>query len=178
MIFVAAPLLVHLVLGPDFRDSVPVLRVFALWIPLIALSTVIIFQLLLPNHLDHPFNFVNFTAGLVGIVAAVLFAPRFRAVGIAWSAVAAQIYTLVAFSIVIARAGLNPFAPATPAAGRPPRRSANGQPVLAPAIGSQQMKLELRERLADAEARNAQPVVIALPNPTPQQVMTKNPHRG
>jgi PST family polysaccharide transporter len=178
VIFLAAPLLVHLILGPDFRDSAPVLRVFAVWIPLIALSTVLIFQLLLPNHLDHQFNFVNLTAGLVGIVAAVLLAPGFRAVGIAWSVVAAQIYTLVAFSIVIARAGLNPFAPATPAAGRPPRRSANAQPVLAPAIGSQQMKLELRERLADAEARNAQPVVIALPNPTPQQVMTKNPHRG
>jgi PST family polysaccharide transporter len=108
--FMGAPLLVHLVLGPAFRDSVPVLRVFALWIPLIALSTVMIFQLLLPNQLDNQFNFVNFTAGLLGIAAALLLAPRFRAVGIAWSAVAAQLYTLIAFSVVLGRAGLNPFA--------------------------------------------------------------------
>jgi PST family polysaccharide transporter len=105
-----APLLVHLILGPAFRDSVPVLRVFALWIPLIALCTVMIFQLLLPNQLDNQFNFVNFTAGLLGIVAALLLAPRFRAVGIAWSAVAAQLYTLIAFTVVLGRAGLNPFA--------------------------------------------------------------------
>src|SRR3984885_11945727 len=36
-ILMGAPLLVHLVLGPAFRDSVPVLRIFALWIPLVAL---------------------------------------------------------------------------------------------------------------------------------------------
>ncbi len=113
-----APLLVHLVLGPAFRDSVPVLRVFALWIPLIALATVMIFQLLLPNQLDNQFNFVNFSAGLLGILAALLLAPRFRAVGIAWSAVVAQVYTLVAFSVVLWRAGLNPFAHAAPPSAR------------------------------------------------------------
>ena len=118
-IFFAAPLLVHLVLGDAFQNSVPVLRVFALWIPLVALSTVIIFQLLLPNQLDNQFNIVNFTAGMVGIGSALLLAPRFSAVGIAWSAVIAQIYTLAAFSFVLGRAGLNPFRPATGSASRP-----------------------------------------------------------
>jgi PST family polysaccharide transporter len=117
-IFLGAPLLVHLVLGPAFRDSVPVLRVFALWIPLTALCTVMIFQLLLPNQLDNQFNFVNFSAGLLGILAALLLAPRFRAAGIAWSAVVAQLYTLVAFSVVLGRAGLNPFAHAAPPSAR------------------------------------------------------------
>ena len=120
-IFVAAPLLVHFVLGPDFRGSVPVLRVFALWMPLIALTTVLTFQLLLPNQLDNQFNLVNFTAGVVGIVAAVLLAPGLRAVGIAWSAVLVQLYTLVAFLILAWRAGLNPFQNATQPAARPPR---------------------------------------------------------
>jgi polysaccharide transporter, PST family len=177
-IFMGAPLLVRLVLGPDFRDSVPVLRIFALWIPLVALSTVMIFQLLLPNHLDNQFNFVNFTAGLVGIVAAVLLAPRFRAAGIAWSAVTAQIYTLVAFSIVLARAGLNPFAPATPAAARPPR-SSNLAPALVTAGGTRQMKIRLREKLALADALEAKPVAIAIPGPTPQQeVVARSPNPG
>jgi hypothetical protein len=47
---------------------------------------------------------------LVGIGSALLLAPRFSAIGIAWSAVIAQLYTLLAFSFVLARAGLNPFA--------------------------------------------------------------------
>jgi O-antigen/teichoic acid export membrane protein len=97
-IFLGAPLLVHLVLGHAFADSVPVLRVFALWIPLIAVCTVIIFQLLLPNHLDNQFNLVNVTAGFIGIGVAFLLAPKFGAVGIAWSAVVAQLCTLIAFT--------------------------------------------------------------------------------
>jgi PST family polysaccharide transporter len=116
-IFFGASLLVHLVLGQAFQDSVPVLRVFALWIPLVALCTVIIFQLLLPNQLDYQFNIVNFTAALVGIGSALLLAPRLSAIGIAWSAVIAQLYTLVAFSFILWRAGLNPFAVTV----RPPR---------------------------------------------------------
>ncbi len=127
-IFLGAPLLVHLVLGPAFQDSVPVLRVFSLWIPLVALCTVITFQLLLPNQLDNQFNIVNSTAVLVGIGAALLLAPGLSAIGIAWSAVLAQLYTLVAFSFVVVRAGLNPFTV-------PPFRSAILAPVLAAASG-------------------------------------------
>ncbi len=120
-IYIAAPFLVHFVLGAAFKDSVPVLRVFSIYIPLVALSTVIIFQLLLPNQLDVPFNMVNSTAGLLGIVAALLLAPRFEAVGIAWSAVAAQVYSLLAFAWVLVRAGLNPFSPAAHLSGGSPR---------------------------------------------------------
>jgi O-antigen/teichoic acid export membrane protein len=72
---------VRLALGPGFEDSVSVLRVFAFWIPLIALSTVRIFQVLLPNHLDNQFNLATFTSALVSIAAAVLLAPSFGAVG-------------------------------------------------------------------------------------------------
>jgi PST family polysaccharide transporter len=110
ILFLGAPLLVHVVLGDAFHESIPVLRVFSLWIPLIALSTVIIFQLLLPNQMDHQFNVVLFTAGLLGFGCALLLAPVLQAVGIAWSIVVAQLYTLIAFSVVLARAGLNPFA--------------------------------------------------------------------
>jgi PST family polysaccharide transporter len=171
-VFFGAPLLVHLILGPAFQEAVPVLRVFSLWIPLIALTTVIIFQLLLPNHLDNQFNFVNVTAGLLGIGAALLLAPRFGAIGIAWAAVSAQTYTLAAFAFLLWRAGLNPFAPAAPGAARPPR-SAKLVPSLASSGGNQQMKLRLREKLADAEARVAQPVPIAVPT-APQQAMAQD----
>jgi PST family polysaccharide transporter len=123
-IFLGAPLLVHFVLGHAFHDSVPVLRIFALWIPLTALVTLITFQLLLPHQLDNQFNIVNFTSALVGIGAAVLLAPKFNASGIAWSAVISQAYTVLAFCVVLARAGLNPFA-------RPP---AVHSPVVVPVL--------------------------------------------
>ena len=110
LLFFGAPLLVHFALGPAFQDSIPALRVFSLWIPLVAVCTVLTFQLLLPNQLDGQFNFVVMTAGLVSLGGAFLLAPKFQAVGIAWAAVAAQGYTLVAFIYILARARLNPFA--------------------------------------------------------------------
>jgi hypothetical protein len=162
------------VLGPAFQHSVPVLRVFALWIPLIAVCTVIIFQLLLPNQLDHQFNFVNLTAGLVGIGIAILLAPRLGAIGIAWSAVIAQVYTLIAFSVILARAGLNPFSPATPPAGRQ-TRPGDFAPVLSPAARTQQMRLRLQEKLAAADARLAQPEETTVPHPASQQAVPQPP---
>jgi PST family polysaccharide transporter len=120
VMYFGAPFLVRFVLGPAFHASVQVLRVFSLYIPLIAISTVIIFQVLLPNQLDNQFNFVNSTAGVLGVVAAFLLAPRFQGVGIAWSAVCAQIYALIAFAFVLKRAGLNPFALNTAAPVRAP----------------------------------------------------------
>jgi polysaccharide transporter, PST family len=119
-IYLGAPLLVHFVLGPRFGDSVPVLRVYSLWIPMNALTTVMIFQLLLPNQLDNQFNFINYTACGLGIVIALLLVPRMGGVGIAWAAVTAQAYTLVAFSIVLWRKGLNPFSLTASARFRPP----------------------------------------------------------
>lgn len=109
-LFLGAPWLVHVILGRAFHESVPVLRVLSLWIPLVALTTVMIFQLLLPRQMDNRFNLVTLNAGLLSIGGALLLAPKFQAVGIAWSVVAAQLYTLIAFSVVLVRAGLNPFA--------------------------------------------------------------------
>jgi polysaccharide transporter, PST family len=175
MIFLAAPFLVRWVLGPQYVASIPVLRVFALWIPLIALTTVVIFQLLLPNHLDNQFNFVNFTGVLVAIVAAILLAPRMGAVGIAWSAVAAQTYTLVALVVVLLRTGLNPFAPPSRSRGRLRKRRVQLAPALVPANGSRPQELRLRERLAEAEAREAASsgVVIPITPPVAPQLTHK-----
>jgi PST family polysaccharide transporter len=108
-IFLGAPLLVNFALGHAFQNSIPALRVFALWIPLTALVTLITFQLLLPHKLDHHFNIVNLTSALIGIGVAILLAPRFSAVGIAWAAVISQTYTVLAFGVVLERADLNPF---------------------------------------------------------------------
>jgi polysaccharide transporter, PST family len=85
VIYVGAPILVHIALGAGFSGAVPVLRVFALWIPLVALCTVITFQVLLPNQLDNQFNVVNLTTAVIGTAAAFLLAPEWKAVGVAWA---------------------------------------------------------------------------------------------
>jgi polysaccharide transporter, PST family len=123
IIYFSAPLLVRFVLGHAFAHTVPALRVFSLWIPLCALTTLAIFQLLLPNQLDRQFNIVNFSAAILGIVAALVLAPRFGAAGIAWSAVISQLFTLIAFAIVLVRADLNPFSSSSKLASPPASRA-------------------------------------------------------
>ena len=154
VIYLAAPLMVRLVLGSQYTGSVPVLQVFALWIPLTALATVLTFQLLLPNRLDGPFNFVNLTAGIVGVATALLLAPRFRAVGIAWSAVIVQLYTLLAFFVILARARLNPCARSAPTSARPPLPArltpvlAGAGPALATADANQKSAFSKRRHIS------------------------------
>jgi len=62
---------------------------------------------------------VNFTAALVNIFTALLLGPPYGAVGVAWSAVIGQMYTLLAFAVIVWRAGLNPFPFFTVTAVRP-----------------------------------------------------------
>jgi polysaccharide transporter, PST family len=145
-IFLGAPLLVYLALGPAFKDAVPVLRVFALWIPLTGLCTVITFQLILPSQLDSQFNIVNFTAALVNIFAALMLAPRSGAIGIAWSAVIGQIYTLLAFAVVLWRAGLNPFPISTATAAHP--RPVRLAPIPARATQRARRTEDLKQRIS------------------------------
>ena len=109
ILFFSAPLLVHVVLGDAFRGSVGALHVFSLWIPLVALSTVLTFQLLLPNQLDYQFNAVIVTAGLLSFGSALLLAPIYQAAGVAWSAVIGQLFSVIAFSVILARAAAKSF---------------------------------------------------------------------
>jgi PST family polysaccharide transporter len=145
IIYFAAPFMVRVVLGADYTNAIPPLQVFAVWIPLTALVTVLTFQVLLPNQLDTPFNIVNMSAGIVGIVSAVALAPHFQAVGIAWSTVIAQVYTVAAFYVILVRAGLNPLRPRikpTPRPVQPARLSTVLGSATAPAMASAGGNLE------------------------------------
>jgi len=65
------------------------------------------------------------------------------AVGIAGSSVICQSYTLVAFAIVLARNGLNPFSSTA--------KIASALPASERKADNQEMELLLHERLSDAE---------------------------
>ncbi len=161
-------MLVQLALGPDFHEAVPVLRVFSLWIPLTGLCTVITFQLILPSQLDSQFNIVNFTAALVNIFAALLLAPRFGAIGIAWSAVIGQIYTLLAFAVILWRAGLNPFPLSMATAVHP--RPVGLAPIPARATGIQHEATQTKT--SSSEFRSSAPTPSAPPPTFPFRGMT------
>jgi len=89
-IALAAPELVRLLLGPDYHDAVPTLRIMTLLLPLIAASTVIGTQIMLPAGMDRQFTRIAITAGVINVTVALALAPTLHQVGMAWAVVASE----------------------------------------------------------------------------------------
>lgn len=88
--FLAAPLLVQLLLGPGYEDAIPLLRILALLPPLVAIDTVLGLHWAVPHGHDRPFLATMLIAGTLNIVLAIVLLPRFGAAGVSASVVLAE----------------------------------------------------------------------------------------
>ena len=86
----AAPEVVRLLLGQGYHDAVPALRIMTLLLPVIAASTVIGTQVMLPAGMDRQFTRIAITAGVINIAVALALAPTLQHVGMAWAVVASE----------------------------------------------------------------------------------------
>jgi PST family polysaccharide transporter len=100
LIFLGAPLLVRLLLGPGFENAVVVLRILALLPPLVALSNVLGIQWMLALRLDRLVNTVVISACALNVSLALILVPRYLHVGMAIAVVASE--ALVAFGLYAA----------------------------------------------------------------------------
>jgi polysaccharide transporter, PST family len=89
--FFAAPFIVRVAFGPGFEETVLVLKILSLLPPLVALNSVYGLQWMLAMRLDGLFNRVVLIAGAMNIVMALIVAPRFGHIGMAVTAVLADI---------------------------------------------------------------------------------------
>ncbi len=107
-----APWLVDLLFGlPEYQPAVTVLRVMALIIPLIVLNAALVSQWLVPQGLDRPLLAVVVSATAINLALALIFAPRYGALGMAWVTVAVEAYILCGLLWVLRREGLRPIEP-------------------------------------------------------------------
>lgn len=100
-----APVLVRVLLGPAYASAVPVLRVLALLLPLIAVGTVLGVQWALPWGLDRPFYRLVIAAGVINVLLAAVLARPFGALGMAWSAVLSEAVVVIGLVWVLVRSG-------------------------------------------------------------------------
>lgn len=107
MVAGAAPLLIRVLLGPAYEPAIPVLRVLAILIPVIALSNVLGIQWMLPLGLDRIFNAIIFSAGFVNICLAVFLAPRFGPIGMAWAVVLSELFVTASMFLLLCKSGYN-----------------------------------------------------------------------
>ncbi|MGH9475522.1 MAG: oligosaccharide flippase family protein [Terriglobales bacterium] len=86
----AAPWAVKLLLGSGYEGAVVLLRWLAPLLPLIAISNVLGFQIMLPLGMDRELNLAVAGAAVVNIVLMLVLVPRFGSVGMVWSVLVSE----------------------------------------------------------------------------------------
>ncbi|MBN1354244.1 MAG: oligosaccharide flippase family protein, partial [Candidatus Omnitrophica bacterium] len=92
VLFFSAPIAVRLLLGPEFKPAVSLMRTLSVLPPLTALSNLFGIHRMLPKGLDRQFNKIIVRAVILDVVLAVILAPRFAHFGMAWTLVAVEAF--------------------------------------------------------------------------------------
>lgn len=108
-IFLLAPWIVRVLMGPAFGPSVNLLRILSLMPLLVALSHAYGTQWMLPLGLDRHFNTIILLGGALNIVFALVMIPHYAATGMAWSAICAEAVVALGLYVVIRSRGLHLF---------------------------------------------------------------------
>lgn len=101
ILFVAAPLLIQLLMGQAFAPAVDVLRVLAVLPILLSVTYSVGLQWLLPLGRDAAVNRIVITAGCLNLVLAAALAPSLRHIGMALAIVSAEAFVAVAMVRVV-----------------------------------------------------------------------------
>lgn len=109
LVYLSAPWLIRIIVGPEFAPAVPLLRILALMPALIALGQGYGTQWMLPLGLDRLFNSVMLLAGGIDIALALILAPRYADLGMAWVAVLTEALIAAGFYLVLRFYRLDPL---------------------------------------------------------------------
>lgn len=111
LIFLSAPWLIRIIVGPEFGPSVPLLRILAVVPALVAIWQSYGTQWMLPLGLDRAFNSVVLLAGAVNVVLALIMVPHYGDFGMAWTAVFSEALIALGFYLMLRWYQLDPFQP-------------------------------------------------------------------
>ena len=100
-VFLAAPLLVRIILGEGFAEAVPVLRILSLLLPIVGVNIALGVQWMLPLGLERDLNAITLVAGLLNIGLATALASPYKDFGMAWAVVCAEIFVAAAICVLL-----------------------------------------------------------------------------
>lgn len=89
-LWIFAPLIVEILFGSDFKESVGLLRVLCLMVPFIALTSILSAGWLLALGKDRAVMGITMMVAVVNLSLALVLAPLFEATGMAWGMVLAE----------------------------------------------------------------------------------------
>ncbi|MHB1002043.1 MAG: oligosaccharide flippase family protein [Armatimonadota bacterium] len=105
IIIIFAPVIIHILMGPQYMPAVQVVRVLALQLMVTGASRALGIQWLLPLGMDREFTYIFVCAGIFNIVMACILAPLFGAVGMAAAVVLTEASIVVAMLAVLIKTG-------------------------------------------------------------------------
>jgi PST family polysaccharide transporter len=105
----AAPLIVRLLLGSGYEGAVPVMRVLAVLLPMVALSNALGIQWMLVLGQDRAFNVIISSAGLLNLLLALLLVPRMGHMGMACAVVLVEVYVTGTIWLYLWHKGKTPW---------------------------------------------------------------------
>jgi PST family polysaccharide transporter len=89
-VFVFAPLLIRILMGEGFGQAITVLRILSVLPLLLSITHSVGLQWLLPRGQDAVVNRIILSAGALNLTLAVLLAPHFAHLGMAWAVVCSE----------------------------------------------------------------------------------------
>jgi len=98
---------VSLILGPSYGESVRVLHIFALILPLNALNTALIMHWMLPHGMERTVGAVTLAAIVINVLFASLLAPRLAHAGMAWAILVAESCQTAALGFALFRSNVS-----------------------------------------------------------------------
>jgi PST family polysaccharide transporter len=104
-IFLLAPLIVKILLGPAYEFVTPVLRIVSLALPFAAASNMLGVQWMLPLGLDRTLVKATLVAGLLNLAGCAILGYLYNAMGVAVTMVSVEAVLLISILIALARAG-------------------------------------------------------------------------
>jgi PST family polysaccharide transporter len=96
---------ISLILGPNYGESVRVLYVFALILPLNAINNALIMHWMLPYGMERTVGAVTLGAIVINLGSAAFLAPLVAHIGMAWAVLIAETFQLSAFGVILVRRG-------------------------------------------------------------------------
>jgi PST family polysaccharide transporter len=102
-IFAFAPLVIRVLMGPGFGPAITVLRVLAVLPPMLSITYSVGLQWLLPLGREADVNRIILTAGGLNLLLAVILAPHFAHMGMAWAIVCAEAFVCVSMVRLVTR---------------------------------------------------------------------------
>ncbi|TAM78885.1 MAG: flippase [Acidobacteria bacterium] len=107
--FISAAPVVRIVLGHNYHPSISVVRILALLPFLVAVSSVLGVQLMIPFGREKAIFLIVLGAGCLNVAFALLLAPGWKANGMAVSVLLAEIFVSTMYFAYLSRSGLSPL---------------------------------------------------------------------